>query len=706
MSLRRIVCALLACGPGAVWLHAQGQVQPLPPRFATELELVTVDVSVVDSRGQPVTGLRQDDFLVLENGTPREVVAFQAVVVPEHGHMPVATRPAAVSTNGTPPPAGRTFVVLFDDLHLTHTQAQRGRAAVALFLRTGVAAGDRVTLISTGTDIWWHARLPQGRDELLEILETLGGRYPIDSSAERISEWEAYRIEVHQDMDVALQIKRRFDSYGAAGQARLSGPIPREDIAKSSLEGIIDPVVRGRASAVYNAARSRNRATLGLLARALRALSDVPGRKAIVLVSQGFVHEPELREMREAVHASVRANAPVYFINTRGLAALPEAMSAAQAGPLDAQDTLLALTDAQREAAGAASVALDTGGFVVDQTNDLARGLLQVSRESRSYYLLAYRPVNLKPDGRLRRIDVRLRPGRDGLTVKARRGYYARADAPPQSKAGEDPAIVSALDAPFDLPDLPLRTTDYAFEAVSASAVKVLVTTDVDVRPFTFSERDGRFEGSLAYVIDVRERQTGQRYRYDEKVEMSLQPATRERLWRTWYSLSREFTLPAGAYRARVAVRDLAGGRLGSVTHDLEVPETSGFRISTPILSDIAESDGTVASLRPVLIARRTFQTDTTLYVQYLVYGAAQDPATKRPRVTGGYELRHATGAVFKRAAPTPIAPASSGTLRRLHGISLAGAGPGEYELVLTVTDETTARALTIREPLTIAGDM
>jgi hypothetical protein len=51
------------------------------------------------------------------------------------------------------------------------------------------------------------------------------------------------------------------------------------------------------------------------------------------------------------------------------------------------------------------------------------------------------------------------------------------------------------------------------------------------------------------------------------------------------------------------------------------------------------------------------------------------------------------------------LSPFPTGTLKRLHGISLAGASPGEYELILTVADEAARRTLTIREPFTISGD-
>ena len=269
---------------------------------------------------------------------------------------------------------------------------------------------------------------------------------------------------------------------------------------------------------------------------------------------------------------------------------------------------------------------------------------------------------------------------------------------------------------------MPLRTTAYSFDTAAGDSLHVQVTTDVDVRQFRFSDRGGRFDGSMAYVVEVRDKKSGQRYRYDEQVDMVLQPATRERLWRTWYSLSREFSLPRGQYVARVVVRDLAGGRIGSVTHEFEVPGATGFRTSTPILTDLVESAITPASMRPVLIARRIFPRESMLYCQYLVYGAATDPASGVPRVTGGYEVRRLAsaargddsrpGELFKKAEPSVITPPPlmltpfpAGSLRRLHGISLAGAAPGEYELILAVTDEVAHRTLTLREPFTIAGD-
>src|SRR5262249_46907500 len=153
------------------------------------------------------------------------------------------------------------------------------------------------------------------------------------------------------------------------------------------------------------------------------------GRKSMVLVSQGFIFEPDFKEMKDLVQASLRVNVPVYFIDTRGLKALPDFMTAAFANSFDVQDTVAVLADIARESEGSEAVALDTGGFVVKNTNDLESGILRVSNESQAYYLLGYNPSDATRDGSYRKIEVRLQPAKaKGLKVRARRGYYAPKD--------------------------------------------------------------------------------------------------------------------------------------------------------------------------------------------------------------------------------------------------------------------------------------
>ena len=110
---------------------------------------------------------------------------------------------------------------------------------------------------------------------------------------------------------------------------------------------------------------------------------------------------------------------------------------------------------------------------------------------------------------------------------------------------------------------------------------------------------------------------------------MNLKAETRDRLGVTWYSMAREFSLPPGAYQARVVIRDRTSGRVGSVTHGFEVPPLTGFRVSSPILTDVLQNDPTGQTTpKPVLLARRTFLGGSTLYCQFTAYGASLDPST------------------------------------------------------------------------------
>ena len=701
-----LVLALLSAAPAA--LPQQAQTAPAEaPAFPSKVELVTVDAVVVDAKGRAVPGFTQADFTVLESGVPQTITSFEAVQLPAESAAPPLAHRLPFSTNQSPEARqGRTFVLVFDDIHLSVAQAQRAKAAVGEFLRTGARPGDRVTLIATGGGAWWSARMPEGRDTLVAILKRLDGRYVPDPSPDRITDWEALRIMAYDDPEVAYSVQRRFDSYGAVGRERSGDRQYADSRGASSSVGLIDPYVRSRAQEAYIKALSRRRITMSVMTRALRALAESRGRKSMVLVSQGFVFEPDFAEMKELVEASLRVNVPVYFIDTRGLQALPDFMTAEFKTGFDVQDTAAVLADITREAEGSEALALDTGGFVIKNTNDIESGILRVSSESQAYYLLGYAPSDPRRDGKYRRIEVRLALGKaKGLKVRARRGYYAPRDGgPPVAKPATDPAIARALDSPFERREVPLRVAAYTFDEGVLEKSIVMVATEIDVRDVTFRSEDGRFKGELAFLLEAQHRETGEVYYDDQKIEMALLPETRNSLARTWYLFTRELTLPKGGYQVKVVVRDLGSGRIGSVTHDFEVPDQASFRISSPILADTLQEKAAddTRPPRPVLQVRRTFAPGSRLYVQYGVLGAAKDPSTRMPKVTGGYEIRRADGSVLKTGAPTLIRPTSLGALTRFHGITLAGAGPGDYELVLRARDEIAGRTVEAREPFQV----
>jgi hypothetical protein len=137
------------------------------------------------------------------------------------------------------------------------------------------------------------------------------------------------------------------------------------------------------------------------------------------------------------------------------------------------------------------------------------------------------------------------------------------------------------------------------------------------------------------------------------------------------------------------------------VIHGFEVPPLGSLRVSTPVLSDAVEPPkaGDEGVPVPILKVEPTFPARGVLYVQFDVYDAATDPATRGlPRVSAAYEIRRRDGVVLARARPSIIVPTSLGQLSRVSGIPLQGASPGDYELVLTVADEIAGKDLVVKE--------
>jgi hypothetical protein len=79
---------------GVTTLPAQQTQQPTPT-FRTRTSLRAMEVRVVDQRGRPISGLRQQDFTIQENGKPQAITLFTA--------FNLAAAPLRASGGGRPP---------------------------------------------------------------------------------------------------------------------------------------------------------------------------------------------------------------------------------------------------------------------------------------------------------------------------------------------------------------------------------------------------------------------------------------------------------------------------------------------------------------------------------------------------------------------------------------------------------------------------
>ena len=86
---------------------------------------------------------------------------------------------------------------------------------------------------------------------------------------------------------------------------------------------------------------------------------------------------------------------------------------------LERQEQLLS----SRPGAALGRLAKETGGFLLENTNDLSAGVARMHQERTTYYLLGYQPTNAVMDGKFRRVAVKVK--RPKVSVRARPGYLA-----------------------------------------------------------------------------------------------------------------------------------------------------------------------------------------------------------------------------------------------------------------------------------------
>ena len=701
--------AALALLLGAPSGRARGEAQAPPTEPSSEIpqipggraERVTVDVVVVDKKGQPVGGLGREDFTILDEGLPQTIASFDVIDrTPRAASAPAPESLPRVSTNAgakKEEQAGRTFIVVFDDLSVSFTNAGAAKRAVAAFLDRGAVEGDRVTLFSTSGSAWWSTQMKGGRDDLFAILKRLEGRRVLETATERITDYEAVQIIYYRDLLVAGRVQDRLERYGT----KLLQAPDKENYANAReffQRGVVDPYVENLALQTYLKAKVRMEESLQTIERAVRALGEERSRKALLLVSEGFVDDPTRVGPRRVVEAARRANATLYFIDPSGLRAL-DPMYSAEFGPaLDSRDTMSAIADLSQEGEGAALLAERTGGFSIRDTNAFEEGAVRIGRESQSYYLLGYNPGDIPRDGRFRKIEVRVK---GSYTVRARRGYFApspEGEAPEAPPKGVDPVLQRALDAPGADDAIPLRVASYVMEEAGFNRTRVVLAADVDVSRVEFPEVDGQPQASLDTLAVIAHRDSAEALRSDQTVVIERRPGVKAGTGPMWYSFLREFAVAPGEHQAKLVVRDPVTSRVGTVIHRFTVAGHDQFRVSTPVLTDTLSDAG--AGATPVLLTRREFPQSAQLYCRFDVFGATKGTGSL-PRVRAGHALRRG-GLVIGRATPTLIEPTSLGAIARMVQIPLRGFPPGDYELLLSVTDEVSGLTRELTEPFSI----
>ena len=403
--MRRVAlcCSLVLA---SVAISAQQQ-----PTFKSRVQVVEVDARVFDKDGRFVRDLTKDDFEVLENGVPQTVDASYLIVAPPAGGGPALLLPG-VDADRAPgvPAASQTWIFAFDLNHLAPgTGFERARKAVEDFIAKRFRDGDLAGIVAGERMV--NNRLTSVRSELLEAVKTVKPRSDVRNRLRELTQqWPRFL-----DEEEAIRVARneRDVVERVIGRACSDDPSACEKGRSPDLE------VKTKGLQFQQEIYRDTEATLRALHALASGLAKMPGPKTIVFLSAGFVSMNVEASVQSVVGQVTRAGGRVYAIDVRGLDRSGGAIIDRQQAP----DPYGAVPTFDMNADGSNSLAIDTGGMMIRNENNIGRALDRIADDGGTYYVLAYQPTDANFDGKFRATQVRVK--RPGVIVRARRGYLA-----------------------------------------------------------------------------------------------------------------------------------------------------------------------------------------------------------------------------------------------------------------------------------------
>jgi len=410
--------------------HAKPAKPPEPPSPAASaaaqqgayfesvnVDLINVEVFVTDKTGNPVKGLTRDDFQVLEDGRPVTISNFYSVDEDARPRTPGSLLPlppnaprrdGVVVPEPVPEEQKLYLIVYIDNFNIRPFNRNRTFLRIRTFLNENIDQDDKVMLVTYNRS--FKERVSFTSDPAL-----------VNSALFEIEKETGYGVHRESDRNDAL---RDIEDAESVQQA----------IGK----------VRAYAGSLYNDTMVSIDAIKDLVA----SLGGLPGRKAILYVSEGlpmvaaedlfqalnekFRESSVLLESREfdasrriqELAAQANANRVTFYtIDAGGLRTYSSASAERQTAGTPGMSTFIDSQNIYNLQAPLLTLAEDTGGKAIINTNDIGDSLKAVAHDLRTYYSLGYQPAKVG-DGRYHRIEVKVKGGRDrSLRVRNRTGY-------------------------------------------------------------------------------------------------------------------------------------------------------------------------------------------------------------------------------------------------------------------------------------------
>jgi VWFA-related protein len=625
-ALRRapllVLAALLAAG-------GQAQNPPQAPlaqgTIRSTVDLVQVDVVVTGRDGQPVKGLRQDQFRVDEDGREQRIASFDYFDV-EKIETAAAddVAPVVIPLGGVAQPEmirqqvrDRRLIVLFFDLtSLQPPDLERAIGAASRFVREQMSPADLVGVVIFGNQLQVIADFTSDRDLLDRAVSSLlPGR-------------EADLAELAASTAAADATAASPDTGAAFTADETEFNVFNTDRKLAALESVAD------------------------------LLRDIPGKKSVLQFTSGITQtgEENRSQLRATTDAANRANVSIYSVDSRGL--LAEApggdasMSAASGTAMYTGASVFQQQDARDSSRQTLlTLAEDTGGRAFFDLGDLSEAFDAVQQDTSGYYLLGYYTTNAARDGRWRSIRVRL-SGVSGARVTFREGYYAPKDFGVYTTEDRERQLDEAMRSQAPLVELPIAV-ETAWFRLDRNQVFVPISAKLASSALQWAQKSNRREVQFDFAAEIRQARSNRVVgALRDTVTVRLDAERFEQIQQNALVYQGGIILPAGSYRLKFLARENETGRIGTFEDDLVLPAAApnAMQLSSVVLSSqivaaprtsevqtrgyardarLRESPLEVAGERIIPSVTRVFTSQQTLYILFQAYAPERTDLTR-----------------------------------------------------------------------------
>jgi VWFA-related protein len=685
----------------------------------TRSNLVNIDVIVKDKKGKYIADLKAEDFTIVENGVPQKIEFFDAPLMPSSRTETKTTTTPGADTAKPAPAAPRNYVALVLDSQTTDiSNLKQVREGMLKYVREQITDEDVVALLSVTNGLQMLQPFTQDKAKLIASLEEL----TINSTSKTFEQ---------KDIADNLNAYRNELTAGATPSGEITSPSGGSQAARLMIvQRVIQQFIRLRTALSLQ----QSRPILAALAAISEGLRPIPGKKTLVLFSQGFVTPAVLDwQVQSTIDIANRANVAIYIIDSAGLRGntqsgsyIPTTPLAGVSGITNQEQRIRAVggetvfdnvrqEGLNREADILYRISGDTGGKFLKGNNDLGVGLERINEEIHARYTLAYRSTNQNFDGTFRKVKIDVR--RPDAQIMSRSGYYAIPAEEIVLLSPNDKKLLSGFDQAQTNPELPLSVSLSQFRSRDG-LFTVPVALELPPSAVKF-ERKGDKRGMQLEVLGVL-KATPEKVlsRLGGNFDVNLSDSDYQLIVNNNIFYRQDMVLAPGDYTLDLIVRDRLSGKTTAKREQFVVPEpdkefaATGVVLSRyveqaplPALGSDAPADVFIHGkswIRPS--PGRQFQASDNLIMFLSVYNAANSPDTGKPlvRVTvrlmkDGQPATKPFDFVLSEVQDQPVPH-----LTFAEYIRLAGMAPGNYTAAIEVKDMVTRKSAKQDAPFTI----